>query len=127
MARNVYSLKNIDEAREFEAMLRRGLAKNVDVADYSYIAEVANDIAAAQGAVKVFSMLELLEKSNATTLERIEEITNLFSYGADDTGSGRNNDARRAYHDGVRQVASRQLQKLYRSADKEFYPEEVVY
>lgn len=124
---NVYSLKGIEEARDFEALLRKGMSKLVESGNYSQWAEAANDLATVQGALKVFRMVELLDQRDATTLECIQELTDMFSYGADDTGSGRVNDVRRAFHDGIRQVASRQLQKLYRAADKEFYPEEVEY
>lgn len=126
MAVSVYTLKNITEAREFEAVQRRSLERYIEAGNYAALNDIVLDLATAQGAVKVFELLEILEKSNATTLERIEELTGFLSDGADDAGSGRGNDARRAYFDGIRQASSRQLVKLYRQAEKEFY-DEVTY
>lgn len=125
---SVYGLKNIDEAREFEALIRKRIAKNAEKGDFSLLVENANSLAEAQGAVRVFSLLELMEKGNAPTLERIMDLNDLVACGADDSGSGRGNDGRRSYYDGMRQVLSRQLPKLYRQLDKELNPsDEVVY
>src|SRR5438045_2097590 len=61
-------------------------------------------------AVATKQILKALQHPKGGDLEAAKEASRMLTMGADDSWSGRTNDVKRAYHDGVRQVAGRAVE-----------------
>ena len=95
----------IAEKREHLAVL----AAECRVSD---LARTVNEIAALEGAHLVRKTDERSMVNGLEVDERLEVLTDLLLRGADDTWSGRTNDANRAYFDGVRETAAFVMRRL---------------
>jgi hypothetical protein len=87
------------------------------------ITDYLNEVAEAQGALTVVAeyeeVLDYTQDADEfdpvkANLAVIETLTRIVLRGADDTWSGRGNDARRAYFDGVRETADDLLREHFR-------------
>ena len=76
------------------------------------LARTVNEIAALEGAHLVRKTDERSMVNGLEVDERLEVLTDLLLRGADDTWSGRTNDANRAYFDGVRETAAFVMRRL---------------
>lgn len=86
--------------------------ENFSISEFSYDAVT---IATKQGRKYALEMIKrALEHPKGGHKEAADTAASLLMVGADDTSSGRGNDLRRAYHDGVRAVATRVVQQYLR-------------
>lgn len=111
---------NLDQAIATAEAFRKELAASAAAgAPLNQLAYEMVRVAEAEGALKVYRMVAVLDKNDTPVNERIEELTNMIAYGSNDNGSGRGNDIRRSEFDGVRQAVTRELGRMYRKLDRE--------
>lgn len=107
------SFRNLDETQNFIRMVRKQIAEKAEAGNYSELNDAVNALAEAQGAEYVFRVSDDLVAKGSSVLDLIEEFTRILSQPPADTVSGRSNDARRCYVDGVRSVASLLSNRLF--------------
>jgi hypothetical protein len=67
------------------------------------LSRLVNGLAAAEGRYLVRSVLRAALRNGASPQEIRNHLTTLVLHGASDSWSGRENDTRRAHHDGLRE------------------------
>lgn len=109
----------LDYAKAAAEAARKSLASSVATGNLSQLAYEMEKVANAEGVLQVYQMIAVMDRNDTPTNERIEELTRMITYGADDAGSGRGNDIRRAQFDGIRTAVSRELGRMYRKLDNQ--------
>lgn len=100
------------ETKTLIAEKREHLAALAAEGSIRELACAVNEIAYFEGAHLVRSTYERSMENGLETDETLEILTDLLLRGADDTWSGRANDANRAYFDGVRETAAYVMRRL---------------
>lgn len=89
--------------------LANGIAEGIPAMD---LARSVLSLAEAEGVHSVFQVVNRMKARNAEDVDIREHLVSLIVRGADDSWSGRANDARRAQFDGVREAVQHHLDRL---------------
>lgn len=109
----------LDYAKAAVEAARANLAKEAANGQLTTLAYEMEKVANAEGVLRVYQLVEVMDRNDLPVNERIEELTNMLMFGNSDTGSGRGNDIRRAEMDGIRTAVSRELGRMYRKLDSQ--------
>lgn len=106
----INSSKQAAEAVDRERQnLTAGIAQGVPAMD---LARSVVSLAEAEGVHSVFQVVDRMKARNSENVDIREYLVSLLVRGADDSWSGRANDARRAQFDGVREAVQHHLDRL---------------
>lgn len=106
----INSSKQAAEAVDRERQnLAAGIAQGVPAMD---LARSVVSLAEAEGVHSVFQVVDRMKARNSENVDIREYLVSLLVRGADDSWSGRANDARRAQFDGVREAVQHHLDRL---------------
>lgn len=106
-------IKNTEAARKAVEDARERLVKTAPAGGHSNLAKIVNEIAEAEGHLEVFMRKDRMDARNVPMVDQLERLNDIMAMGADDTWSGRENDAKRAHFDGVRAAASRIMSQMF--------------
>lgn len=106
-------IRNTDEARKAARKAREDLERTAAAGGYSNLAKIVNQIAEAEGNLKAFEYKDRMDARHMPLVTQLERMHDLMAQGAEDTWSGRENDAQRAHYDGVRAAASRIMTTMF--------------
>ena len=108
-------IKNVKQAAEVVARERQnlaaGIAQGVPAVD---LARSIVSLAEAEGVHEVFALVDQMKARNIEGDAIRDRLVSMLIQGADDSWSGRANDARRARFDGVRDAVQHHLDRLGR-------------
>lgn len=96
----------VDRARQ---NLADGIAQGIPAMD---LARSVVSLAEAEGVHEVFDLVDHMKSRDIEDYAIRERLVSMIVYGADDSWSGRANDARRARFDGVRDAVRHHLDRL---------------
>lgn len=106
-------IKNAEQAAESVAREREnlaaGIARGVPAMD---LARFIVSLAEAEGVHEVFALVEQMKSRAIEDAAIRDRLVSMLVQGADDSWSGRANDARRARFDGVRDAVQHHLDRL---------------
>lgn len=106
-------IKNADQAAEAVARERQnlanGIAQGVPAMD---LARSIVSLAEAEGIHEVFALVDQAKSRGMEDAAIRDRLVSMLVHGADDSWSGRANDARRARFDGVRDAVQHHLDRL---------------
>lgn len=106
--------KNAAQAQDRIDALKAILVNEVrDDARYDRLASLVNKIAHAQGVWHVLARTERASDNGLGDMEMLEMLSDLLVTGADDSWSGRGNDANRARFDGIREAVGRANSRIF--------------
>ena len=106
-------IKDIKQAAEVVARERQnlanGIAQGIPAMD---LARSVVSLAEAEGAHSVFALVDQMKANGREDADIRDALVSMLIRGADDSWSGRANDARRAQFDGVREAVRHHLDRL---------------
>lgn len=106
-------VKNTTEAAETVERARTNLTVAIGTGnDAMDLARQILSLAEAEGVHEIFQGVDAMRKRGLSNADVRERLVDALTRGADDSWSGRTNDARRARFDGIREAISWHLQRL---------------
>ena len=106
-------ITSTEAARKAVEDARERLVQTAPAGGHNNLAKIVNDIAEAEGQLMIFERKSRMDERDVPVMDQLERLNDLMARGADDTWSGRENDANRAYYDGVRAAASRVMTTMF--------------
>ena len=106
-------IKDVKQAAEVVARERQNLAEAIGQGFPAMdLARSIVSLAEAEGVHEVFALVDQMKSRNIEDDSIRDRLVSLLVRGADDSWSGRANDARRAQFDGVRDAVQHHLDRL---------------
>ena len=106
-------VKNVKQAAEVVDRARQNLAEAIGQGSPAMdLARSIVSLAEAEGVHDVFALVDKMKAHGSEDADIRERLVSVLVQGADDSWSGRANDARRARHDGVRAAVRHHLDRL---------------